>query len=495
MLYGKSTHEVKALRERYERELKEVTEHYENNGRLLKLGFVITMIMYFIFNKHLYLGDSTTWIYYFTSWHTIADFCLTFIIVCLLAYFLAYVKHQAYIYFGLFGSIAFILVTVIGFALFAEFFSTSASQDIKARLLLNSDKEYQAITSVNTASSTITNPNLANLYGEKAKIQEAMKGCKPKDCDAFNKRIAVVEGKIAGESAATKAALVAKGETDVKLQAMNNNRADKLKADAYNPAIVTVAKLISFGGNYADYIKLATVLVTLFVAICFEILHHFLSKDREKARAALEGLKQELAKLDGHLSTLPTTAGATTVSAADKKDLADKYNNAVNDFNNQLSKEAGAKVESDLPLIRANLDDDNHTNPIGFTAKFNKPDSSVNLRNHVRNNSIADINLDRRSNRYDPSLIAGIVKRNYDDALTLLGAKANPAELASLTAEVKKSFNVQGVAEVIEPKSATAVLGEKFKCLHCGKVTIRNRLDKKFCGDKCRKAYHKFSLK
>ena len=301
MLYGKSQQEIDAKKTALMSQLQELEKHYQNNAMLLRLGFVLTCILYFVFNKHLYLGDATTWARYFTEWHTALDFGLTFVIVCLMAYFLAWVKHQAYIYFGFFGSIAAILITVIGFALFAEFFSTSASQDIKSRLLLEGDKEYQTVINTNVANnSVVTNPRLSDFYAQLEKAKQAAKGCKS-GCAGHDKKIADLQGRIKGEEASLNAALSAKSDTDVRLQQLNNERADKLKADSYNPAIVSVAKMIAalFGGSYIDYIKTATVLITLFVAICFETLHHFLSKDREKTRLAIESLKMELAKLEG----------------------------------------------------------------------------------------------------------------------------------------------------------------------------------------------------
>ncbi|UOG91540.1 MAG: hypothetical protein L3K52_15265 [Candidatus Thiothrix sulfatifontis] len=127
-----------------EKQLEVHKKQDRRGGMLLSLGGVLTALMYFMFEKHLFLGEAITWSAYFNEWHSALDFILMFVIVVMSAIFLAWVKHHAYLHFGLYGSIGLIVFTVIGFALFAEFFSSSASQDTKSRVLLQNDQAYQS---------------------------------------------------------------------------------------------------------------------------------------------------------------------------------------------------------------------------------------------------------------------------------------------------------------------------------------------------------------
>lgn len=272
-------------------------------GMLLSLGGVLTALMYFMFMKHLYLGEAITWAAYFHEWHSALDFILMFVIVVMSAIFLAWVKHHAYLHFGLYGSVALVLFTVIGFALFAEFFSSSASQDTKSRVLLENDKAYQAtlapVASVTPALSTSSNAAAI------AKAEQTYARCvanlgKPgyKHCDGDK---ATLDSLKASDAAALQAAKEIAVQTNAATTKMNHDRQDKLKADSYNAVIVSIAQAIGSltATDYKDNIKAATVLTMLIVAIAFEILHHFLSHAKERAQNAVYAIELELAKYEG----------------------------------------------------------------------------------------------------------------------------------------------------------------------------------------------------
>ena len=309
-------------REILQEQLKVHKEQDRRGGLLLHFAMVLTCLLYFMFEKHLFLGEAITWGAYFTEWHSALDFMLMFVIVVMSAVFLAWAKHHAYLHFGLYGSIGLIVFTVIGFALFAEFFSSSASQDTKSRVLLQGDKTYQStLAPVASVSPTLLGGGGGNAAGI-AKAEQTYARCKAnlgkpgyKHCDGDK---ASLDSLKASDAATLQAARKIAVDTNTATLKMTYDRQDKLKADSYNAVIVSIAKFITAlnGVDYKDNIKTAVVLTMLIVAIAFEILHHFLSKAKERAQNAVYGLELEIAKYDGQPlpekpeSVLPKNDGA-----------------------------------------------------------------------------------------------------------------------------------------------------------------------------------------
>ena len=184
--------------------------------------------------------------------------------------------------------------TVIGFALFAEFFSSSANQDVKASVLLERNSAYQAtLTNEGSSSSTVNSgliASIANAEQKLARCEANLKLGKEKHCDGDRARVAALKS---SEQSANQAQATASIERDK----LKYERQDELKAQSYNPVIITLARsLAGINGDYKDYLKTAVVLITLFVAVCFEILHHFLSKTHGVSVRAIEDLELALAK-------------------------------------------------------------------------------------------------------------------------------------------------------------------------------------------------------
>jgi hypothetical protein len=268
-------------------------------GMLLNFAMVLTGLLYFMFEKHLFLGDAITWGAYFHEWHSALDFLLMFVIVVMSAVFLAWVKHHAYLHFGLYGSIGLIVFTVIGFALFAEFFSSSASQDTKSRVLLENDKAYQSTLAPVAASA----PALASTGNAEAiaKAEQNLARCKANLGKPGYKHCNGDQARLDSLKASDAQALALARQVAADTQQMQYDRQDKLKADSYNAVIVSIAKGLgsATGTDYKDNIKTATVITMLLVAVAFEILHHFLSHAKERAQNAVYGLELELAKYQG----------------------------------------------------------------------------------------------------------------------------------------------------------------------------------------------------
>lgn len=287
-----------------QRQLDQHQKHEQRGLLLLKLGFLLTFLLYLLFNQHLYLGDALSWSAYFKDAASIFGFTFTVAIVVLMALFLSWVKHHAYLHFGFFGSVALVVCTVIGFALFAEFFSSSANQDVKASVLLERNSAYQATLAHEASSQSTVNSGLitsiANAEQKLARCEENLKLGKEKHCNGDR---AKVEALRSSEQSANKA----NAEADIQRDKLKYERQDELKAQSYNPVILTLARFLAGESeDYKDYLKTAVVLITLFVAVCFEILHHFLSKSHGASMAAIEDLELGIAKYSAQAEpTLP----------------------------------------------------------------------------------------------------------------------------------------------------------------------------------------------
>ena len=277
-----------------QRKLGQHRSHEQRGLLLLKLGFLLTFLLYLLFNQHLYLGDALSWSAYFKDAASIFGFVFTVAIVVLMALFLSWVKHHAYLHFGFFGSVTLVICTVIGFALFAEFFSSSANQDVKASVLLERNSAYQAtLTNEGNTASTVNTGlarDIANAEKKLARCEENLRLGKEKHCNGDR-------GELNSLRSSEQAANKAQAEVSLERDKLKYERQDELKAQSYNPVILTLARFLAGeNGDYKDYLKTAVVLITLFVAVCFEILHHFLSKTHGASMAAIEDLELALAK-------------------------------------------------------------------------------------------------------------------------------------------------------------------------------------------------------
>lgn len=170
-----------------QRKLEQHKRHEERGLLLLKLGFLLTFLLYLLFNQHLYLGDALSWSTYFKDAASIFGFVFTVLIVVLMALFLSWVKHHAYLHFGFFGSVTLVIFTVIGFALFAEFFSSSANQDVKASVLLERNSAYQHTLTNEGNTASMVNAGLiasiAHAEQKLARCEENLKLGKEKHCN------------------------------------------------------------------------------------------------------------------------------------------------------------------------------------------------------------------------------------------------------------------------------------------------------------------------
>lgn len=286
-----------------QRQLEKKTQLAKQVHSALKLGFLLTFLLYLIFNQHLYLGDALSWSAYLKDAASIFGFAFMAVIVLLMAWFLAWVKHIAYLHFSFYGSVALVLTTVIGFALFAEFFSSSANQDVKANVLVENNSAYQATlkdtASTNHAPNTGLIEAIANAEQKLARCESNLKAGKEKHCNGDRAKVEALRN---SEQSANQANAQASIERDK----LKYERQDELKANAYNPVIVMMAQFMAAiaGTDYKEFLKSAVVIVMLIVAVCFEILHHFLSKANSDSMQSVESLELAIAKYGAGTQTV-----------------------------------------------------------------------------------------------------------------------------------------------------------------------------------------------
>lgn len=286
-----------------QRQLEQKTQLSNQVHAALKLGFLLTFLLYLIFNQHLYLGDALSWSAYFKDAASIFGFAFMVVIVLLMAWFLAWVKHIAYLHFSFYGSVALVLTTVIGFALFAEFFSSSANQDVKANVLVENNSAYQSTlketASIHHAPNTGLIEAIANAEQKLARCESNLKAGKEKHCNGDRAKVEALRN---SEQSANQANAQASIERDK----LKYERQDELKANAYNPVIVMMAQFMAAiaGTDYKEFLKSAVVIVMLIVAVCFEILHHFLSKANADSMQSVESLELAIAKYGAGTQTV-----------------------------------------------------------------------------------------------------------------------------------------------------------------------------------------------
>jgi hypothetical protein len=358
-----------------QQQITDLVTHDQRAAKLLKMAAVLTFLFFIAFGLELYLGNYLGWSAYFASWHGTLGFIFTMSIVMLTAIFLAATKHHAYLHFGLFGSIALIVVTVIGFALFAEFFSSSANQDAKANINVERSASFRDTRQSNTpiTADIYLVSRIAKARQTLARCEENIKAGKEKHCE--------------GDRAQLQALLDSeKNNLSAQIQANSQNeklryeRQDQLKAEAYNPVVVMMAQLMSLfsGTDYKSHIKAAVVFIMLIVAISFEILHHFLSRAKGQSTAAIQTLEMQLAELQSQDPALSTSTPLTPSMPNYKPTMG---------FNIPTPITQSLSLPSTAPLVpsttHAHDEQEQEHKPIGFI--WNTSSNRVHTPTHTSN--------------------------------------------------------------------------------------------------------------
>lgn len=466
----------------------QLQEHQSiHNGAkaLLKLALVLTCGFYLMFGFNLYLGDPLTWAHYFDNNLSAAGFIFMALLVVGLAVFLAWVKHHAYIYFGLFGQIGFIFAVLFGFAIFAELFTASANQDAKAKIHLENNAAYQATIQATSGGATATgSPALALQIANAQQVYERclkkLEAGKEKHCNGD-------KGKLDALKASESRLLDKQEQASTEAVALNHKRQDELKADAYNPVIVAVAKMITpAGASWMDYVKPALVWVMLFVSFCFEVLHRFLSTSIEKSGQSVKGLKMELGKYEQ-----PSDYADDYQTEPHKQPVGFNHTATANapypvrfKYQEQepINKQPMGFIHPDKPARRKT-----NATPVANEMQNATPDTST-WNAELNKMGVACPADDLMNQSADKAQIERIIRRaQTDNSGTDMRVETSP-NTDTPHAPPARVVRV-GTDEALRV-ATDAEAGSEVHCPQCGTVFKKRNKQHRFCKKECRYTWH-----
>ena len=274
-----------------QKKLKDMVAHQRRIDNCLTLSNIATFMIYFAFLMSLYI--SSLWglgIAFNDFSGSIAALCFFTAFALLLSFVLASVKHIGYMHASWFKLSPFALIMFISFGLAADWFTTSDTQDTKARMIAESSAEHKSILDGNgTPTAMITPP----LTAEIAAAKQVYNRCVMRMQEGKEKHCRGDYGKMTSLQESQKLALESFQQNSLAKQQTDNSRLDKLKHDAHNPLIVALSS--SAGIEIAQ----AIAVLTFWVALAFEVLHYLLSVFRRQTADALDALKESLGRTEG----------------------------------------------------------------------------------------------------------------------------------------------------------------------------------------------------
>ena len=271
-------------------ELDSKQEHLSYLDRLLGASKWLTFLLYLAFALSLYVGDIWHLQTLLTSFMGGAFGMVFFsVIAVLLAYVLAGTKHAAYTHFSMFKTVKLVLLVAVFTGIMAEVFNSSGVQDIKARAITDSSKEYSSLVQSNTETGVNVSSTLAHSI---AGAEQRLARCKVNLANGKEKHCRGDEAKVNGLKASQDAALSAQVAASTASQSERFRRMDALKHEAYNPVIK------SLSAGLAIEIAAAIALMMLIFAAVFEAMHFYLSVMRRDTLNAINDLVDALGRAE-----------------------------------------------------------------------------------------------------------------------------------------------------------------------------------------------------
>lgn len=265
----------------------------------LKLMFITTLLMYFIFVMGFYVAD----IWGLASWltenssETIA-FIVFFSAAALMSVSLAMAKHIFYEHRALFQRGRWIVLVLALSGVFFELFTSSSSQQHMAYNKAENSKAFDSVAGTNiTVGSASDSSQLAHYQGELAKHKSYLANCK-KTCKEQQAKVAEYSAQVKAlkDSQAQAAATTATATTaaiTAKAQALQG-----MKDEAHKPVFKSMRDV--FGVTIAT----AVVVIAGIVAGIFEIGHAAMSRVLGDKLRYLAAMRESLAKIEAQYMQL-----------------------------------------------------------------------------------------------------------------------------------------------------------------------------------------------
>ena len=259
----------------------------------LKLMFITTLLMYFVFVMGFYVADIwglATWLAQNTS-ETLA-FVIFLTAAILMSTSLAIAKHIFYEHRALFERGRAVVLLLVLSGVFFELFTASSSQQHMAYTKAENSKAFDSVATTQITVGTASDSTLlAHYQGELAKYQQYAATCK-KTCTAQNAKVAEYTAKVKATQesqaqAATNTASATTAAITAKASALQG-----MKDEAHKPVFKSMRDV--FGVT----ISTAVVIIAGIVAGIFEIGHAAMSRILGDKLRYLAGLRETLAKLE-----------------------------------------------------------------------------------------------------------------------------------------------------------------------------------------------------
>ena len=273
-----------------QKDLKDLVSHLHSIDRILTAANIATVMVYFAFLMSLYIVS--IWGLGLMEDFSNSVFALSFftVLAALLSVVLAAVKHIGYKHASWFKVHWLAIALFIGFGVLADWFTTSDTQDTKARIISENSAEHKSILGDKVQSNQMIVPPLhKEVAAAKMKYNQCVErlraGKEPHCRGSYATYTSLKESQALALDAFT--------STSTEQRTIDNERLDKLKHDAHNPLIIALSSAANIE------IAKAISMLMLIIAIVFEALHFTLSFFRRNTVQAISGHKQTLAKKEG----------------------------------------------------------------------------------------------------------------------------------------------------------------------------------------------------
>lgn len=264
--------------------------------KLLIFGSYLTAVFYTIFVVQMYLGDPLLWASYFKEETSAVGFVFLFTVAITVGIFLSKVKHLAYLRLGFAAQVGYIITMLFAFAIFAEMYSSAASQDAKSVISMQENPLVAA-----AIAPVAINIGGGNTASEAAKAASSLASCQAALAKGKNVNCSDEQAAVASYENSSSQMAAAAGQATAAVEKGRFDRQDQLRAESYHPVIVFMAKMLAFifaAATWTVMIKPAIVLVMILISLMFEASHYFVSQSKDELEREIEKLELSMTEVE-----------------------------------------------------------------------------------------------------------------------------------------------------------------------------------------------------